>query len=57
MAARKNMLKQSIQPSASFLANTPTVTRSSYVHLDVQAAFTDEAFDPAFCLQALKGQD
>jgi DNA topoisomerase I len=47
IAARKNMLKQSIKASASFLANTATVARSSYVHPDVQAAFTDETFDPA----------
>jgi DNA topoisomerase-1 len=47
VATRKNVLKQSIRASASFLANTPTVARASYVHPDVQAAFTEEGFDPA----------
>lgn len=40
-------LKQSIKESASFLANTPTVCKTSYVHPDVQDAFEDETFDPA----------
>jgi DNA topoisomerase I len=47
-AARRNAaLKQSIRQSASFLANTPTVARGSYVHPLVQDAFTDDTFDPA----------
>jgi DNA topoisomerase-1 len=45
-AARSAALKQSINASASFLANTPTVARSSYVHPLVQEAFTDATFDP-----------
>ncbi len=45
--ARRQALKQSIAASANFLQNTVTVCRSSYVHPAVQAAFTDETFDPA----------
>lgn len=44
--ARSSALKQSIQESARFLANTPTVCKASYVHPDVQDAFTDETFNP-----------
>lgn len=44
--ARGAALKQSIKESANFLANTPTVCKASYVHPDVQDAFTDEDFDP-----------
>ncbi len=44
--ARRSALKQSIQESARFLANTPTVCKASYVHPDVQDAFTDETFNP-----------
>jgi DNA topoisomerase-1 len=44
-AARKAALQQSIRSSASFLQNTPTVARKSYVHPLVQNAFTDETFD------------
>lgn len=44
---RFTTLKQSIIESARFLANTPTVCKASYVHPDVQGAFTDETFDPA----------
>ena len=44
--ARGAALKQSVMESASFLANTPTVCKASYVHPDVQDAFTDDAFDP-----------
>jgi len=47
MKKRKEALKQSIKESARFLANTPTVAKGSYVHPLVQAAFTDEQFDPA----------
>jgi DNA topoisomerase I len=47
MKKRKDALKQSIKESARFLANTPTVARGSYVHPLVQAAFTDEQFDPS----------
>jgi DNA topoisomerase-1 len=47
MKKRKDVLKQSIKESARFLANTPTVAKGSYVHPLVQAAFTDEKFDPA----------
>lgn len=45
--ARRELLKHSINESARFLANTPTVCKASYVHPDVQDAFGDEAFDPA----------
>lgn len=47
MGKRSAALRQSIKESASFLANTPTVARASYVHPLVQDAFMDEAFDPA----------
>lgn len=47
ITARKLALKQSIAASASFLQNTPTVARGSYVHPIVQAAFTDVTFDSA----------
>ncbi|HEX5766368.1 MAG TPA: hypothetical protein VFY27_12425 [Woeseiaceae bacterium] len=47
LTARKQSLKHSIAESASFLQNTPTVARSSYVHPIVQAAFTDVTFEPA----------
>ncbi len=43
--ARAAALKQSIAESANFLANTPTVCKASYVHPDVQDAFTDDGFD------------
>ncbi len=42
---RSAALQQSIKESARFLANTPTVCKASYVHPDVQDAFTDEDFD------------
>lgn len=42
---RIEALKQSIKESARFLANTPTVCKASYVHPDVQDAFTNDAFD------------
>ncbi len=44
---RKERLKHSISQSARFLANTPAVCKASYVHLDVQDAFGDEALGPA----------
>jgi DNA topoisomerase I len=44
---RLALLKQSIVEASGFLANTPTVCKSSYVHPDVQDAFEDNTFDPA----------
>lgn len=44
---RLAVLRQAIKDASDFLANTPTVCKSSYVHPDVQEAFGDEAFDPA----------
>jgi DNA topoisomerase-1 len=42
---RDAALRQAIRDSAQFLANTPTVARSSYVHPLVQEAFADKDFD------------
>lgn len=42
LLARKAALKQSIETSANFLQNTPTVARGSSVHPLVQEAFVEE---------------
>lgn len=43
--ARDAALRQAIRESSQFLANTPTVARSSYVHPLVQEAFSDADYD------------
>jgi DNA topoisomerase-1 len=42
---RDAALRQAIRDSSQFLANTPAVARSSYVHPLVQEAFADKDFD------------
>jgi DNA topoisomerase-1 len=42
---RLAVLWQAIREASEFLANTPAVCKSSYVHPHVQDAFGDEGFD------------
>lgn len=48
--ARGAALKQSVEESARFLANTQRVCKASYVHPDVQHAFNDDALNPTSLL-------
>jgi DNA topoisomerase-1 len=54
---RLAVLRQAIRQASEFLANTPTVCKSSYVHPDVQDAFADDDFDatPLFSGQPRAG--
>lgn len=44
---RKKALNGAIKQASQFLANTPTVCKSSYVHPDVQEAYAAKAEDLA----------
>jgi len=44
-AARKRLLNEAVRRASGYLANTPTVARTSYIHPAVQAIFTAEDTD------------